>query len=238
MKKAPLTLLILLLFVCSWASAQNFEGTIKYQMKISLPAEQQKEMDKLAQMGYPMQLPTGMEVSTKTPVARMKMLNSKGVMMEIVSIDDKKESYMLDHKEKKAYKMPAESTEEQGSKPKVTKTSESATIAGHKCTKYVIEYPNQKTVQHIWAANDIKIPASAFKNSLGGSRGGSLFMEGVDGVPLKMTVTDQGTTSEMTAIEVVKTKLNTTDLQVPSGYAIEPFSAAAMSRMMMGGMGN
>jgi hypothetical protein len=159
-------------------------------------------------------------------------------MMEIVSIDDKKESYMLDHKEKKAYKMPAESTEEQGSKPKVTKTSESATIAGHKCTKYVIEYPNQKTVQHIWAANDIKIPASAFKNSLGGSRGGSLFMEGVDGVPLKMTVTDQGTTSEMTAIEVVKTKLNTTDLQVPSGYAIEPFSAAAMSRMMMGGMGN
>jgi hypothetical protein len=168
----------------------------------------------------------------------MKMLNSKGVMMEIVSLDDKKESYMLDHKEKKAYKMPAETQKEESQKPKVTKTSETATIAGHKCTKYIVEYADQSIKQQIWAANDMKIQASAFKNSLGGGKAGSLFMEGVDGVPLRMTVSDKGTTSEMTATEVVKAKLNTADLQIPSSYAIEPFSAAAMSRMMMGGMGN
>jgi hypothetical protein len=63
-------------------------------------------------------------------------------------------------------------------------------------------------------------------------------MEGIDGVPLKMTITDNGTTSEMLATEVNKAKLNVADLQVPAGYKVEPFNAAAMSRMMMGGMGN
>jgi hypothetical protein len=237
MKITSLKLLILLLFVCGWASAQNFEGTIKYAMKINLPAEQQKEIDKMAQMGYAMPMPTGFEVSAKAPLARMKMLSSKGVLMEIVSLDDKKESYMLDHKEKKAYKMPAESQKEESNKPKVIKTNETATIAGYKSTKYIVEYADKSIVQHIWAANDLKIPASAFKNSMSGGRGGSLFMEGIEGVPLKMTVSDKGSTSEMIATEVTKAKLNTADLQVPSGYTIEPFNAAAMSRMMMSGMG-
>jgi hypothetical protein len=237
MKKISLLLVCLLLLISGWASAQNFEGTIKYTMKVNLPKEQQEQMDKMAQMGYAVPIPTGFEISSKSPLTRMKMLNGKGLLMEFVSIEDKKESYLLNHKEKKAYKMPEETDTDEAGKPKVTKTGETATIAGHKCTKYVVEYPNQKTIQHIWAANDIKLPVSAFKNSMSGSRG-SLFMEGIDGVPLKMSVTDSGSTSEMTATEVSRTKLNTSDLQVPAGYAIEPFNAAAITRMMMGGMGN
>lgn len=238
MKFTSLTFVFFLLLMGSWATAQNFEGTIKYTMKINLPAEQQKELDKMAQMGYAVPMPTGFQISSKAPVTRMKMLNAKGLLMEFVSIDNKNENYLLDHKEKKAYKMPQETEKNESSKPKVTKTNEYATIAGHKCTKYTVEYANQKSVQHIWAANDIRMPASAFKNGIGSGAGGSLFMEGIEGVPLKMSVTDSGTTSEMTATEVSRTKINLSDLQVPAGYAIEPFSAAAMTRMMMSGMGN
>lgn len=238
MKASSSILLILLLFVCGWATAQGFEGTIRYSMKINLPAEQQKELDKMAQMGYAVPMPSGFELNFKAPVARFKMFNTKGLLMEFVTIDDKNENFLLDHKEKKAYKMPAETQKTDNVKPKVTKTSETATIAGYKCTKYVVEYTDRKTTQHIWAANDMKISASAFKNSLSSGRGATLFMEGIEGVPLKMTITDNGTTSEMLATEVNKAKLNVADLQVPAGYKVEPFNAAAMSRMMMGGMGN
>ena len=238
MKNTSLPLLLFLLLVSCLASAQSFEGTIKYNMKVNLPKEQQEQLDKMAQMGYAVPMPTGFEITSKAPVTKMKMLNGKSTFMEFVTLDDKKESYLLNHKEKKAYKMPEESEKSEGTKPKVTKTSESTTIAGYKCTKYIVEYANQKTTQHIWAATDIKMPASAFKNSMGGNRGGSLFMEGIEGVPLKMTVTENGSTSEMTATEVNRAKLNIADLQVPAGYTVEPFNAAAMTRMMMGGMGN
>ncbi len=132
--------------------------------------------------------------------------------------------------------MPAEPADSDQSKPKISKTGETATIAGYKCTKYTVAYADAKSVQYIWAANDIKIPASAFKNGLGGAKGGSLFMEGIEGVPLKMTMTESGTTSEMLATQVTKATLNAADLQVPSGYTIEPFSSAALTKMMMGGM--
>ncbi len=71
-------------------------------MTINLPEEQQKQLDELAKMGYGMPMPTGFEISSKAPATRMKMLNNKGVMMEFVTLDNKNESYLLDHQEKKS----------------------------------------------------------------------------------------------------------------------------------------
>lgn len=232
MRITSIKLIAFLLLIAGQAWAQNFEGTIKYAMNINLPEKQRKEME---QMGYAMMMPTGFEITTKNSLSRMKMHNAGGVMMEIVSEHDKKENYMLDHKGKKAYKLPEESqTSTSKAKPKVTKTGETQTIAGYKCTKYLVEESNGKAVQQIWASKDLKIPAGAFSRGIAGKGGQALFIEGVDGLPLKMVVTENGTTSEVVATAVSKAKITDADLQVPSGYAIEPFDPAVIGRMMMG----
>lgn len=166
----------------------------------------------------------------------MKMLNAGGVMMEIVSQHDKKENYMLYHTGKKAYKLPEESQTDQTNKPKpkVTKTSETETIAGYKCTKYLVEESNSKVAQQIWATKDIKIPMGAFSSGMANRSSRAMLIEGIDGLPLKMIVTENGTTSEVVATAVNKSKIDNTELQVPAGYAIEPFDPAVIGRMMMG----
>jgi preprotein translocase subunit Sec63 len=167
----------------------------------------------------------------------MKLLTTGGTMMELISEHTKKENYMLDHTNKKAYKLPDDSKSDitnPDAKPKVTKTSETETIAGYKCTKYIIEEPNSKSVQQVWTTKDIKIPVGAFSNSFGNKSSKVMMIEGVEGLPLKMIVNEHGTTSEVVATEITKDKVNEADLKVPSGYAIEPFDPAIIGRMMMG----
>lgn len=231
MKILSIKILSLLLLLSGGLCAQDFEGTIKYAMKVTLPEKQRKEME---QMGYSSMLPNGFEITTKNTVSRMKMFNTKGVLMEIVSQHDKKENYMLDHAEKKAYKLPAETPKSPDApKPKITKTSETETIAGYTCTKYLVEEPNGKSVQHVWVTKDLKVPVAAFSGGIG-SKSSSMIIDGIEGLPLKITFTDNGNASEMVATAVKKEKLNTSDLQLPSGYAIEPFNPALIGRMMMG----
>jgi hypothetical protein len=231
MKTLSIKILTLLLLISGALLAQDFEGSIKYAMKVTLPEKQRKEME---QMGYSTMMPNGFEITTKNTVSRMKMFNGKGVMMEIVSQHDKKENYMLDHAEKKAYKLPAETPKSADApKPKVTKTSETETIAGYKCTKYLVEEPNRKSVQHVWVTKDLKVPVAAFSGGIG-SRSSTMMIDGIEGLPLKITFTENGNASEIVATAVNKTKLNTADLQLPSGYAIEPFNPAMIGKMMMG----
>ncbi|QHT71448.1 DUF4412 domain-containing protein [Rhodocytophaga rosea] len=232
MKILSVKLFLLLVLIAGHAGAQNFEGTIKYSLKISLPEKQRSEMQQ-----YAMMMPTGFEITTKNSLSKMKLLTTGGTMMELISEHTKKENFMLDHTNKKAYKLPEEpksETAKSDSKPKVTKTSETETIAGYKCTKYIIEEPNSKSVQHIWTTKDIKIPVGAFSNSFGNKSGKMMMIDGVEGLPLKMIVTEHGTTSEVTATAVAKGKVNEEDLKVPSGYAVEPFDPAMIGRMMMG----
>jgi hypothetical protein len=232
MKILSVKLFILFVLIAGHVGAQNFEGTIKYSLKITLPEKQRSEMQQ-----YAMMMPTGFEITTKNSLSKMKLLTTGGTMMELVSEHTKKENYMLDHTNKKAYKLPDDTNAETttaDSKPKVTKTSETETIAGYKCTKYIIEEPNSKSVQHVWTTKDIKIPVSAFSNNFGNKSGKMMMIDGVEGLPLKMYVNEHGTTSEVVATQVTKGKVEDKDLKVPTGYAIEPFDPAMIGRMMMG----
>jgi hypothetical protein len=232
MKIISVKLLFLFVLIAGHVGAQNFEGTIKYSIKITMPEKQRNEMQQYAAM-----MPTGFEIATKSSHSKMKILTTGGTMMELISEHTKKENFMLDHTNKKAYKMPEESKSKitnPDSKPKVTKTSETETIAGYKCTKYIIEESNGKLVQHVWTTKDITIPVGAFSNSLGNRSSKMMMIDGVEGLPLKMFINEHGTTSEVIATSVNKSKVDETDLKVPAGYAIEPFDPAIIGRMMMG----
>lgn len=229
MSKLTIKIIFILLLMCQAVWAQSFEGTITYKMNLALSEQQKKEMAQMEQMGYSM--PTGFEVSSKNTNSRMKVISSKGTMMEMITSSDKDESYLLDRVEKKAYKLPSEPENSSTAKPKVTKTDEFETIAGYKCRKYIIE-GNSGMTQHVWASPELKMPIPKFSSGLGG---GIAMIEGVDGIPLKMVVKGGGNSSEVVATAVNKTKINADDIKVPSDYAVEPFNPMIIGKMMGGG---
>jgi hypothetical protein len=195
-------------------------------MTMSLSEQQKKEIAQMEQMGYSM--PTGFEIRSKNTNSVMKLMNSKGTMMEMVTAGDKNESYLLDRTEKKAYKMPSEPAGATA-KPKVTKTDEFETVAGYKCRKYIVEGNGGGMTQHIWASPELKMPIPKFNS---GMSGGLAMIEGVDGIPLKMVIKGGGNSSEIVATSVNKTKINADDIKVPSGYAMEPFNPMVIAKMM------
>lgn len=226
MSKLKIKTILFLLLISQAVWAQNFEGTIVYKMAMNFSEQQKKEMAQMEQMGYSM--PTGFEVSSKNTNAIMKVMNTKGTMMEMITSGDKNESFLLDRNEKKAYKMPAESANSTA-KLKVTKTDEFETIAGYKCRKYIIEGNGGGMTQHVWASPQLKMPVPKFSSGLGG---GLAMIEGVEGIPLKMVVKGGGNSSEIVATAVNKTKINTDDLKVPSNYTVEPFNPMVIAKMM------
>jgi hypothetical protein len=223
-------ILVLLLIACQASMAQSLSGTIKYDVKIDIPEKNKQEMQK-----YGIAMPTGMELSTNGTNAKMKMTSSAGTMMEV--LHTVKESYFLDSKNKKAYKLPENmGPQGQGPKPTVTKTEEFETIAGHKCRKYIIEKGGSK--EFVWATADYKIsPAMLASLSRRGPGGDNSYMKEIEGIPLKMITNERGNKMEMTAVSISESAPSEKDLSVPSDYTVEPFSPAVMGMMMGGAAG-
>jgi hypothetical protein len=217
----------LLLIASQISVAQSLSGTIKYDVKYDMPEKNKQEMQKF---GMPM--PTGVELATNGTNAKMKMTSSAGTMMEVLHTP--KESYFLDSKNKKAYKLP-ENKGYQASKATVTKTEEFETIAGHKCRKYVVDNGGSKEV--IWATPDYKVSPDMLANLSRKGPGSNSYMKEIDGVPLKIITDEHGNHMEMTAVSISESKPSEKDLSVPADYTVEPFSPAVMGMMMGAGAG-
>jgi hypothetical protein len=214
----------LLLIACQISMAQSLSGTIKYDVKFDMPEKNKQEMQK-----YGIAMPTGMELTTNGTNAKMKMTSSAGTMMEVIHTT--KESFFLDSKNKKAYKLP-ENMASQGPKATVTKTEEFETIASHKCRKYVVDKGGAK--EFIWATPDYKI-SPAMLASFSRRPGDNSYIKEIDGIPLKMITNEHGNNMEMTAVSITDSKPSEKDLSVPADYTVEPFNPAVMGMMMGAG---
>lgn len=145
------------------------------------------------------------------------------IVGDILTIPDQKVTYYIIHSEKKAYKTKAE--ESQGDAKAdytVTKTKETATILGYKCTKYKITTKGadgKETVLHLWTTTEITNAKPTGKHS-----GNGLFKEGVEGFTLKMEVNSevngQKYTMINTATEINKDTPKASDFEIPSDYTI------------------
>jgi len=220
-------MLFLFLIASQVSMAQTLSGIIKYDVKYEMPEKNKAEMQK-----YGIQMPNQMELTTNGTNAKMKMSSPAGTMMEVLHAGS--QSYFLDARNKKAYKMP-ESNNAPQQKATVTKTEEFETIAGHKCRKYVVD--KGMTKEYIWATPDFKLSATMLANLTRrpGPGGDNSFMKDIDGIPLKMTFNERGSQVEMVAVSITESKPSDKDLSLPSDYAVEPFSPAAMGMMMGAG---
>jgi hypothetical protein len=120
-----------------------------------------------------------------------------------------------------------------GSSAKVTKTEEFETIAGHKSRKYIVETGRGK--QEIWATPDYKMSPTMLANMTRRGPGDTSFMKEIDGVPLKISSTEQGNSFEMVAKSITDAKPSSSDMSLPSDFAVEPFNPAVLGMMMGGG---
>jgi hypothetical protein len=218
--------LVFIFFLVSQLSfAQTLSGTIKYSLKYTMNAKEKEQMEK-----YGVALPSEMEIASDGTSAKMKMSSTAGVVMEILHAKD--ESYFLDRRNKKAYKMPENSSAGKGSAT-VTKTEEFETIAGHKCRKYIVE--TEKGKEQIWATPDYKMSPTMLANMTKRGPGNNNYMKDLDGVPLKIISEERGNSFEMIAQNISNSKPTSSELTVPSDYTVAPFNPALMGMMMGAG---
>ncbi len=151
---------------------------------------------------------------------KVKGKNTRSEMGSTVFIyqGDQDKTYSLDTETKTYSEIKATTaTETANSKITVTKTSETATINGYTCTKYLMNVEGSAMpAQWLWITKDIKDIDPALMKKSGND---NLFNKEIDGIPVKIEMnTPQGKiTMEMT--ELKRVKLPDSDFQIPAGYA-------------------
>jgi hypothetical protein len=269
-------LFILFVFLAGTSISQNFEGTIKWAMKIDLKntqhqdavkgnssgAQMDAEIKKLeAQMNDPefkkqmeanpqlkslmeenlnrfqaMQgssgagansfMPSGVLIKIKDGNNLIKMEGGMSEMLgEILYLKDKDQSYSIRRKNK-TYSILPKASESKGKDPivKVTKTSETAKIIGYTCAKYIIQVTDQgKTInQTVWTTTEIKDfdPKGLSKMTSAGSKEAKIYLDGVEGVPLRMESDNGEMKMVMEVTELKKTPLDIALFSIPSDYKL------------------
>jgi hypothetical protein len=164
-------------------------------------------------------VPKGMTVKIKDGNSLVTM---DGGMMkgDILNLKDKSVHLDRDSKTYWVMQAPGEKEGKTGAKPTITKTSETAKIAGYNCTKYIVtmQEMGQSMTSNIWTTTEISgIDTKALaRRNMG--RGPSMFYEGMDGMPMKVeSQTPQGN-MVMEVTEIKKQSLNASDFTIPSDY--------------------
>jgi hypothetical protein len=269
-------LLLLLIFFVETSYSQDFEGIIKWAVKIDLKNAQvqnaekgsdgaqmdaeikkleeqlndpqfKKQMEANPQLKSLMEenlnrlksmqgntggaagfMPTGLLVKIKNGNNLIKMEGGISEMMgEILYLKEKDQSYSIRRKNKTYSVLPkGEENTNKGKGPevKVTKTSETLKILGYTCTKYIVQVTDQgKTIhQTIWTTKEIKNfdPNGLSKMTSAGSKEAKIYLEGVEGVPLKMEIDNGEMKMAMEVIELKNTPLDASLFVIPSDYKL------------------
>jgi hypothetical protein len=169
-------------------------------------------------------MPKGMTVKIK---GGNSLVSMDGGMMAGDFLHTADKSVRLDRTNKTYSVMPSgngASGQGDGSKPTVTKTSETMKIVGYNCTKYIVTMNErgQTIVSNVWATTEIKdIDLKAIARQRMG-RGQSMFYEGVEGMPLRIeSSTPQGQMT-MEVTDFKRESLNASDFTIPADYKETP----------------
>jgi Domain of unknown function (DUF4412) len=109
---------------------------------------------------------------------------------------------------------------DQGNKPTVTKTSETMTILGHPCTKYIVQMTEgSRTInQNLWATTDIKDIDIKNMRKQNFGRGHSIFYDGMDGFPLRIESSMPQGNMVMEVTDISRGSLQASDFTIPSDF--------------------
>ncbi|HSZ72879.1 MAG TPA: DUF4412 domain-containing protein [Cytophagaceae bacterium] len=162
-------------------------------------------------------LPKDIIISFKNGNSLYKMNGGTSVLVgDVLYLKDKDQSYQI-FKERKTYKIVPKG-EQKKSTAIVTKTGETLQLLGHPCTKYIVK--DGETNMNIWATTDLKNLYDQMKKaSVGKER--NLYMEQIDGIPLKVERKSKDMRFTMEVIELKEQVQNSTDFAIPTDYTEE-----------------
>ena len=184
---------------------------MKAQMEKVMQAQQSGDMSSMIPKGFTVKIKGGNTLVTMD-----------GGMMSRDFLHAADKSVRLDRANKTYSVMPSGEGKgmENQQKPTITKTSESAKIAGYNCTKYIviIVEHGQTITSNQWTTTEIKdFDMKALAKQRTG-RGQSMFYEGVDGIPLKIESMSKEGNMVMEVTEIKRESLNAADFTIPSDY--------------------
>ncbi len=203
----------------------GFEGTMEY--KVSLDGEKAEELSKV----FPQ------SVTIKIKDKKMLGKNTGGDISKMFSgfifNGESNSMFLLSPGLKMAMEIqsvPA-GTASSASNIEVKKTTETTKIAGHECTKYIVEEQEGKRGKvEIWATEDFSVEKP--KNL--GNITGNMFLQGIDGFPLKVVTSQEGTEIKMEVHEVRKESVLEENFKIPEEYRVQPMDFSLLSTMLPG----
>lgn len=228
MKKLFLAFLLTAVIGSAAFAQRTFQGTLNYSFKFMGEGVEQMEAF----------MPTGYEFKVRKNDMVMEMQGGMAAMMmgRILVMGKKGKVYMIKDSEETAYLMPKSDDKEEGETPtpKIEKQDETIEIAGYTCQKYkvTVEADGETATQYMWVTEELKFPEMKGGNGMSGGMGGGMRVEGINGLPLKTMIDQNGMTVIMTATDLVEESLDKTMFKIPKGYAKEDFDPS-----MFGGMG-
>ncbi|MCX7768637.1 MAG: DUF4412 domain-containing protein [Flavobacteriales bacterium] len=221
-----------LAFALAWSISLSWSWTLSAQY--STVVFRMKIVGEMADLLGPM-MPQKMIVRSDGGNARITLEGGMAASMmgDILYLEKKDETFMLRDKEKTAYKMPKNSDVGEV-KPEVTPLGEE-NVNGYECKKYkvVLKTEEGSIDQTMWTTTAIPIPKPK-RNTTGGS-GAGLFLQEVEGYPVKVEQSLQrmGLQLQQT-IELERFDTQPLDaalFQLPDNYKIKDFDPG-----MFGGM--
>lgn len=147
------------------------------------------------------------------------------LMGDFVTNTKKQETFMIDDSQQVAYTI--ESAEEEGPKNVIIeKQKEKEKILGYKCTKYLVTVTTDSSVMvsEYWTTTDIVIPKSKKTTDMGNS----IFVEGLEGFPLKIVVNLEGISMIQTATEVSRYEPEADLFEIPKNYEVKDISESPL----------
>ncbi|MEQ8359042.1 MAG: DUF4412 domain-containing protein [Cytophagales bacterium] len=225
MKK--LVLILLGAFLSLSVMSQDFEGTIQFKVKIS-----GEEFDR-----YSKAFPESIQLKIKGHNMRGKTSGGQitSLMSGFIFDGDHKTAYVISDAFQTAFKLKSadfdENSKEHATKFDITNTGEKETIAGYECTKYIAKEQGKSTVITIWTTDQFTISKPTNLANLTGN----IFLEGVEGFPMK-AITNQNNTNMLVEVaDVRKEPVDVSAFEIPTGYRIQDFDFSMFNAMLPNG---
>jgi hypothetical protein len=173
--------------------------------------------------------PRGITVKTKA-TDMLTVVEGGSGPSETLVLGATNKTYTIDRKARTYSVLPSAKKADASTKPVFTvkKTSETAVILGHACTKYLVSGTTGDTPSNyiVWAASDFKGFDSSTLSKLRMSQDSSSeFLSQIEGVPLKIEIASPQAKITMTAVSIKAESLSATIFQLPAAFTETPAKA-------------
>lgn len=212
------TFSICLLICFSVAKAQTLEGIISYSIQYEVVQDDRMDLEI-----YKSMIPQKMELSVKDHNSHLKFVGgmTQGLLGDILYHSKDKNLYSIFDHNKTAIQTSVESLKKDAEKGGfvAVKTSETSTILGYLCTRYIVKDEKEGTETSLWCTKSISNASASvmvyFLESMT-----HYGVTGIEGLPLKIQFKGKEFNLTLLGENKLEKKMSEKLFIVPEGYTL------------------